>query len=236
VNVDLYKQALHLDRQMVAEKKGLLGLSGPTFIYVGRLWAGKGVEYLIDAFRKLQELGIKSSLLVLGDGPDESIIRAHAAGLSEIHFAGFIQPEDVPQWYGLADALVFPTLGDPNGLVVEEAMAAGLPVISTENAGDIRSRIIEGRTGYVVPPFDSDALAHKMRVIAEDGELRRRLSSCAIQSAERYSVSKYADDFDSFVEGILSTPLRRNPSVFASQIIGRALVGLVRTVGATPSE
>ena len=176
VDLDLYRKALILDDREIIERRRSLGLRGCTFIYVGRLWKGKGVNYLIDAFRLLQESGCDASLLVLGDGSSEDEIRTRALGLADVHFAGFVQPTDLPVWYAISDVFVFPTLGDPNGLVVEEAMAAGLPVISTRNAGDIRHRVREGENGFVVSAFSAEELASKMRVLAEDASLRSNMS------------------------------------------------------------
>ncbi len=128
INLDLYEQARGLSKAERDRRRRELALLGCVFIYVGRLDHSKGLEYLLGAFRILEEEGSDSSLLILGDGPHEGEIKAMAEGLRNVHFVGFVQPKALPPWYGIADAFVFPTLGDPNGLVVEEAMAAGLPV------------------------------------------------------------------------------------------------------------
>ncbi len=230
INLDLYAKARHLPETEREQRRRELGLQGCVFIYVGRLDHSKGLEYLLRGFRRLESEGCDASLLILGDGPDEVEIRAMAGGLAKVHFAGFVQPTMLPPWYGLADAFVFPTLGDPNGLVVEEAMAAGLPVISTENAGDIRSRIRNGETGFVVPPFDPDALAFAMRTLAGDAALRSTMSRSAMQVAEGYAMDRYADDFDRFISGILAMPSRRNPCASTARALGVVLLRVARPI------
>jgi glycosyltransferase involved in cell wall biosynthesis len=76
-------------------------------------------------------------------GPDEPLLceRCREEGLTNVAFAGFHQSDTLPSLLAAADAFVFPTLGDPFGMAVPEAMACGLPVISTSAAGEIRGRI-----------------------------------------------------------------------------------------------
>jgi glycosyltransferase involved in cell wall biosynthesis len=231
VDLDLYKQALSFDMRGIQERKRLLGLHGCTFIYVGRLWKGKGIEYLIDAFRIVQSRHRDVSLLILGDGSDEERLRLCAQGLENVHFVGFVQGSDLPEWYALADVFVFPTLGDPNGLVVEEAMATGLPVISTGNAGDIRTRVRNYETGFVVPAFDAKSLADRMATLCEDEELRRAMSRNALEKSENFAVKHYADDFDAFIAELLEMPPRRTIAAVTSSFIGKGLLKLAKPLG-----
>ena len=113
-----------------------LGLSGVVLIYVGRLWDGKGVDLLLDAYTELRRGGKDVSLLLVGNGPDEQRYRARAREVPGVVFTGWQQRDRTPWYYSLADVLVFPTLGDPNGLVVTEALAAGLPVVSQRRGGE----------------------------------------------------------------------------------------------------
>ncbi len=86
--------------------------------------------------------------------PEDGTLRQACAarGIRNVSFVGFIQKRELPRYYALADVFVFPTLGDPYGLVVDEAMACGLPVISTSAAGEIHDRVEDGVNGYIVPP------------------------------------------------------------------------------------
>ena len=180
-----------------------LGLTGCVYLYVGRLWSGKGIDYLLDAYARLSAEGVPASLVLVGDGVDEARYRARAAGLPNVVFPGFVQMPDLPRWYGLADVLVFPTLGDPYGLVVEEAMAAGLPVIATENAGEIRERMLDGETGFIVPAADSDALLDRMRGLAFDPERRRCMGERGYERIRPRTNEWWAGEFEAMVQCIV---------------------------------
>ncbi len=186
-----------------------LGLRGVTFLYAGRLWWGKGLDCLLDAFGALQrrtEGGV--SLLLVGDGPEESRLRQRCRneGLANVVFAGFQQKPQLPRMYAAADAFVFPTLGDPYGLVLDEAMAASLPVISTSAAGEIGDRVEQGANGFIVPPESSGALAAAMTELARDAELRRRMGEASARAIASHTPERWAADFENVVARILSMP------------------------------
>lgn len=183
IAVEHYQRALHADPVARTRRREELDLHGSVFVYVGRLWSGKGVDYLLEAYRQVRRERTEVCLLLIGDGVDEAQYRATARDLPGVTFAGFVQHRGMPDWYALGDVLVFPTLGDPHGLVVEEAMVAGRPVICTEAAGDIRRRLPDGQAGYIVPPADAPALAANMLRLAGDETLRAR-------SPRRASVSQ----------------------------------------------
>ena len=160
---------------------------------------------------------------MVGDGPDEHRYRSRAEGLPQVVFTGFVQAPHLPTYYGLADAMVFPTLGDPHGLVVEEAMVAGLPVICTTSAGDIAARLPDGEAGFVVRPGDALQLEGRMLSLVDDARMRVRMGSRAAELATRRSHERYADDFEAFVRHTLDRPARTGWIPAASRLAGRAL-------------
>ena len=183
-----------------------LNLQGVTFIYVGRLWWGKGILYLLDAFNTVQRQSTKPvSLLLVGDGPDEALLRQRCSALRlrNVVFAGFQQKSDLPRYYAMADVFVFPTLGDPYGLVVDEAMACGLPVISTSAAGEICDRVKDGDNGYIVPPKESNALAARMLELAQDVTLRVGMGRRSTVKIAGHTPERWAEDFERIVFSIL---------------------------------
>ena len=193
-----------------------LGLHGTTFIYVGRLWRGKGLSYLIDAFSMLQRASESEvSLLLVGDGPDEPLLRERCReeDLTNVAFAGFHQSDTLPSLLAVADAFVFPTLGDPFGMVVPEAMACGLPVISTSAAGEIRGRILDGVNGFIVPPANSAMLHLQMRRLAEDDVLRKSMGVAARRSVAGQSPELWADAFEDAVATILGIATKPTESI-----------------------
>ncbi len=133
VDVDYFASEAATARPARDAIRSDLGLSGVVFVYVGRLWWGKGTGPLLAAYETLAcELPNDTSLLLVGDGPEEArIARITTSEGLRVKLAGFHQKAELPRLYAAGDVFVFPTLGDPYGLVVDEAMAAGLPVIST---------------------------------------------------------------------------------------------------------
>lgn len=184
-----------------------LGLSGVCFVYVGRLSEGKGLDTLLDAFAVLQRRIPDVSLLLVGGGGEEPRLRARCGveGLRNVIFAGFRGADALPALYDAADVFVFPSLGDPYGLVVDEAMACSLPVISTR-VGEIEDRVADGVNGFVVPRGNSAALLDRMETLGGDPDLRARLGrASAVRIADR-SPERWADDVERAVEKILAQP------------------------------
>lgn len=186
-----------------------LGLRGVTFIYVGRLWWGKGISYLLDAFHDLQNRIAKEvSLLLVGDGIDENTLKERCRSLCvrNVVFVGFKQKLELPLYYTASDVFVFPTLGDPYGLVIDEAMACCLPVITTSAAGEIRDRIEDGINGYIVPPEDSSALSYRMEQLAGNSELRLRMGQLSVEKIAGHTPEHWVDEIEQVIDHILSSP------------------------------
>ncbi|HEX4008886.1 MAG TPA: glycosyltransferase family 4 protein [Solirubrobacteraceae bacterium] len=211
-----------------------LGLAGCVFIFVGRLWSKKGTAELMDAYAAISLGRDDVSLLLVGDGPDEGELRARAKSLPRVHFAGFAQTAELPALYAISDAMVFPTHGDPHGLVVEEAMACGLPVICSSAAGDIRQRLPNGTAGLIVPAHDSRSLGAAMQTLASSERRRREMGATARAIAAGRDVPRYAEDFESFAFRILGLPRRRSLAAVAVRAAGAMLVHGVRGETAIP--
>ena len=187
-----------------------LGLRGTTFIYVGRLWAGKGVQYLVDAFGRVQRASADAvSLLIVGDGEAEQELRVLCKKhrVTDVVFAGFREKEELPEFYAASDVFVFPTLGDPYGLVVDEAMVSGLPVISTDAAGEIAQRIEDGGNGYIVPARDPETLAGRMLALAHSEPLRLVMGARCREKISGNTPQQWAIDFENIVFRIVSGQL-----------------------------
>jgi len=206
IDVALYSEgsaAARLQRDTLREK---WGLRGTTYVYVGRLWWGKGLSFLLDAFAKVQQQHDQEvSLLLVGDGPEEEKLKRYCEenGIRNVVFAGFQQKPTVPAFYAASDVFVFPTLGDPYGLVVDEAMACMLPVISTSSAGEIEERIEEGVNGFIVPPEDSLTLADRMLQLARNPEMCRQMGRLSSEKIIGHTPERFAADFEDVVKRIL---------------------------------
>lgn len=186
-----------------------LGLQGTVFLYVGRFLWLKGLGHLLDAFGVLQRRAEGAvSLLLVGNGPEETALRRQCLqeGLRNVVFLPFQQQSELPRYYAAADVFVFPTLGDTYGLVVDEAMACSLPVISTDAAGEIHERIEDGENGYIVRRENSAALLDRMETLARDPELRDWMGTLSAQVITKYAPERWAEKFECAVDRILSMP------------------------------
>lgn len=159
-----------------------------AFLFCGNGPRRKGLAYAIEALARLPE-GCR--LLVVGDaGADYLSIARRWKIASRISLLGPRDP--VHEFYGAADALVLPTLYDPFPNVCLEAMASGLPVITTAVTG-VAEIITEGVDSFVVPAGqDVDALSARMRELNDRGR-REAMSKAARATAERYSVERMID-------------------------------------------
>jgi glycosyltransferase involved in cell wall biosynthesis len=101
-------------------------------------------------------------------------------------FAGFRQIHELPDFYAAAGAFIHPALEEPWGLVVNEAMAAGLPVLSSRNVGAAEELVEEGVTGFLFDPQSADAIALAMeRMVSMDSLSRRAMGDAARRMVER---------------------------------------------------
>lgn len=147
--------------------------SYPKILYVGRLSRYKGVAHLIEAMRYAP-----GHLLVVGDGPLRSALEAQsrASGAGDrISFTGFVTDAELGNAYRSADIFVLPSTDRAEGFgyVLLEAMAASLPMVSTDLGTGTSFVNQHGETGLVVPPEDPRALAEAIRSLAGDPELMR---------------------------------------------------------------
>lgn len=155
-------------------------------LYLGRLEEIKGVEYLIRAFALLNP--DNAVLVVAGDGSLRERLQALALeqGIQEkTRFAGYVPPEDALAYYAIADVFVLPSVTMPTGrevwgVVVNEAMNQGLPVVATEAVGAAAGGLVQsGVNGFVVPERDSAALAQAVACLLSDAKLREEMGQGA---------------------------------------------------------
>jgi glycosyltransferase involved in cell wall biosynthesis len=163
----------------------------PRFIlFVGRLVPEKGVFDLLDAYAKL-ESNIQSEvgLVFAGDGVSRRELERRAKQISPgiVCFPGFAQREDLAGLYALADVLVLPTRSDPWGLVVNEAMACGLPIIVSSVAGCSADLVEGGWNGHIVQPRDVEKLSVAIDSIVRQRELRIKMGQHSLERIQSYS-------------------------------------------------
>jgi glycosyltransferase involved in cell wall biosynthesis len=156
-------------------------------LYVGRLAGEKGVDVLIDAFRRISATRPDIGLLIVGEGPERKSLEKRAQNLPQVFFLGFRDWDDLPRFYAAADLFVLPSVREQWGLVVNEAMASGLPVVATRKVGAAQDLIMEGQSGYSVPENDAEALASAIDRACQSEERLRAMGERAQKLIESWN-------------------------------------------------
>lgn len=161
----------------------------PRVLFVGGVTLRKGIPYLLDAFRRVES---PATLRLVGQ-PHPALI-ARLGGLPpRVEIGGVRNGAALDREYAAADVFVLPSVEDGFGLVVLEAMLAGLPVIVSDHAGASEA-VRDGIDGFVVPARDSDALAARLGLLLSDADLRERMGAAARASAITRTWDDYGDE------------------------------------------
>jgi glycosyltransferase involved in cell wall biosynthesis len=158
----------------------------PTFLFCGQMIERKGVDLLLAAFDTLVARGLDIRLLLVGREAELPRFLAAISGAARarIEFAGFQAPEALPPFFARADVFVLPSRHDGWGVVINQALGAGLPIVSSDAAGAGLDLVEEGVNGLRFPAGDGAALARCMETLAQDpgraaqwGQASRRMAA-----------------------------------------------------------
>jgi len=146
-----------------------------VFLTSGSLIHRKGMDTVIKAFLKIKE-NKNIRLLILGDGPDKEYLQQLSAAASErIHFLGFKEKEEVPYFFALSDIFIFASRYDGWALVINEAAAADLPIISSNKVGAAMDNLINGYNGFTCDAEDVDEFYKCMNLLITDKQKRKEI-------------------------------------------------------------
>lgn len=152
-------------RETMEGHREAAGLPRRYFLYVGRFSPEKNVMGLLQAYRRYRELKPDGwQLMLVGDGPQREELKQTARNLKleGLVWPGYKQIYELPLYYALAGAFVLPSVSEPWGLVVNEAMACGLPVLVSTRCGSSCDLVRVGENGYTFDPFNVEDLAECM--------------------------------------------------------------------------
>lgn len=137
------------------------GLPERNFLYIGRLSPEKNIFRLLEGYGKARaNCRERWGLILVGDGPQRKQVEEYIAKfhLDDVFLAGFRQKNEIPKFLAMSDVFVLPSTSEPWGLVANEAMAAGLPVIVSRNCGCYPDLIAEGSNGFSFDPDNVNEL------------------------------------------------------------------------------
>ena len=183
-----------------------LGLPKRYFLFVGRFAPEKNVFRMLEAYARYQQAaGWRAwGLVLVGGGPLEMELRARAQELRDVVFAGFQQGDAVSPYYGLASSLVLLSISETWGLVVNEAMAAGLPVLVSHRCGCVPELVRPGVNGYVCDPLDTEGMARFMGVMASDTADTEKMGEASRQIVGLYTPETWAQTLGDCIERTLA--------------------------------
>ncbi|SEI76923.1 Glycosyltransferase involved in cell wall bisynthesis [Alkalibacterium gilvum] len=188
-NKDILKQPL----TMSEKEKIRANLNIPyrnMILSVGRFIHSKGFDTLIKAAKELKE---DTGIYIIGGDPTEELLDLKNRNeINNVHFINFQEYNILKEYYLAADLFVFPTRGDVWGLVINEAMANGLPVVTTTSCVAGIEMVKESVNGYLIPKDNVNLIVERTNSILNNERLRYHMSVKSIETAHEYTIEKMA--------------------------------------------
>jgi glycosyltransferase involved in cell wall biosynthesis len=190
-----------------AELRRALGIGddAPVIVSIAKLTSVKQPDLLLGAYARLRSR-FKCHLLFVGGGNlrsriEETVVRK---GISDVHMAGFINQSRIPEMHACGDILALPSLHEPWGLAVNEAMASGLPAVVSDRVGCAADLVRDGVTGFTFRHDSEQGLAERLEALVADGSLRARMGENARKRVEGWSIARTGDGILSAVRQCIS--------------------------------
>jgi starch synthase len=156
------------------------------FVFTGGINAFKGIPILLEAWRRLAPRNAELWLV----GPVSKEILKHIPKLPGLHYLGVVAHSELPALLQQCDVFVFPSYFEGFGIVILEAMASGLPVLTTTATGGL-DIIADGQDGWVIEPGDVEQLVELMDECLSDQDKVREMGRCARKTAERFTWAEH---------------------------------------------
>lgn len=198
---DILKKPLEANEKS-ALKKELELPNRKTIISVGRFIYGKGFDLLLKAMKNVE---VDLNLLIIGGTPTQEYLDLiNKNDLKNIQFLNFMGKEELSKYYIASDLFILPTREDIWGLVINEAMAKGLPVITTDKCVAGLEMIEENKNGYLYSVEDIETLSNKINSFFRKKEREREeMSLEALKSIRKYSIENMAEEHSKIFNKII---------------------------------
>ncbi len=167
----------------------------PVLLFASKFQPRKRPDDVIRAAAELERRGAVFTLLMVGDGEMREDLEqlAGTLGLTNVVFTGFVNQSRLPVMYGISDVFVLASEDEPWGLVVNEVMCAGLPIVLADGVGCAPDLLEDGDNGFLFPPRDFRTLADVLYPLLSDADLRRRMGERSRARIQRWSYREYAE-------------------------------------------
>jgi len=180
-----------------------------NILFIGRLEKRKGLDYLLEAYKRVKPEIPDSRLIVVGPGirlRHKYEKRVRRSGLKDVVFVGYASYRDLPRYYKTADIVCCPAIGwESFGIVLIEAMAVGKPIVASNIKG-YASVMSDGVEGLLVPPKNAEKLAEALISLMSDESLRQQLGASGWHRATEYSWESVAQRVLDYYVRVLKEP------------------------------
>ena len=197
VDLSLYQTAVLEHRENKLEFCNELGIPSKNyFLYVGRFSPEKNLLFLLKAYKRFKNTEETDNwgLILVGDGPQRKEIEGFIIdkGIKDVFLPGFIQKEELPRFYAISKIFVLPSISEPWGLVVDEAMTLGLPLLVSNRCGCYPDLIKEGINGFSFDPYNKDELYKLMEEIVNGKYDLEKMGKASLDIIKDYIPEKSA--------------------------------------------
>ena len=188
---DINKKLLsNAEKNCLKEKIGMTGKF--NVVTVGRHIECKGFDIVLKAAEKI---GKSVDFYIIGGEPSvENKQYKEVHNLSNVHFVDFLGKDELREYYNATDLFVLMTRGDTWGLVINEAMANGLPVITTKRCVAGVELIKDGENGYIIDADDTNALVDKIETLRDNSILREQMAEANIKKMQTNTIDRIAKE------------------------------------------
>ncbi|MDP2939825.1 MAG: glycosyltransferase family 4 protein [Candidatus Omnitrophota bacterium] len=205
-----------------SQLKKNLGLNGGKIILcVGRLEECKGHKYLIEAIAMIKDIPV--TLLLIGRGSKKDALEQQCKSSSiKYRFLGYVPNDQLYRYFSIAEIFVLPSITtkdfkEPWGLVINEAMNQGCPIIATDAVGAAAGGLVEnGKNGLIVPEKNSLALKEAIEALLRDQKLRDQMSQSSRERIKKWSIEKMVTGFISAIDFVSQPPQKDSVGLFQS--------------------
>jgi len=176
------------------------------FLYVGRFSPEKNIIFLLNAYKRLKDEGAEHwGMILVGDGPQREDIEdfINKNKTKDIHLPGFKQKEELPLFYAISDVFVLPSISEPWGLVVEEAMVSRLPVFVSNRCGCYPDIVQNGINGFAFDPSNEDELFRFMKDVTQDKYDLEAMGKASLDTIRDYTPQKTAEIIARTIQWVL---------------------------------
>jgi glycosyltransferase involved in cell wall biosynthesis len=233
VDNDYFQNSAAAARANEVQTRRELPLPGRYLLNLGRMVRKKNLGVLVRAFATAKKNGLNADvrLVLVGSGEEEFLLKALCEQLelswqevfgsageapaAEVLFYGFRQIDQNPSFYALADCFVLPSLFEEWGLVVNEAMACGLPVLVSNTVGCAEDLVVEGQNGFTFDPDSENELAQRLVEVCTDSEKRCSMGKESARIIEKWGCDEFAKNAILAARTALGLPSKgeRSPEV-----------------------